>query len=124
MSEHRKVECPNINTWRGAFNKLYNEADPNNLNPELIIPASQLPNPEDAEIEFEESLLSLSNGAEEVYRDNRVNPTLQVRIYRDRNPSSNQTNEVYHIQLDQYNPSKGFDKALKHLIVDIIGVPL
>lgn len=56
--------------------------------------------------EFEQSALSIPNGATAVYRDQRAQDSYQIREYDDR----------YTIEMDQHNPEAG--NAVAHAVVD------
>lgn len=128
--QHRQVVGYNVSSWQDVFQKLSQELSKvGQLNPEIIVPAKNLPEPENAKtVNFERAdIISLNKGAEKVYRDSRPDNSLQVRIYNDGevNISNKQFDQpMYHIQLDGHNPKSGIDEAVSHFFHDILKVKL
>ena len=97
------------------------------LNPEIVVPAKNLPDPDSSPIFERSELLSLEKGADRVFRDNNTENTLEVRVYRDGEAeieNKKYQQPVYHVQLDRHNPSKGVGPAVAHLFTDIIGIDI
>lgn len=118
----------NIKTWDQAFRRLYIIGKKQNkINPELIVPKKNLPNPRKIKRFDRSEILSIEEGAKYVFRDNRKRDSLQVRLYEGSSLDRidcNYNKPVYSIQLDQYNPSEGFCPAIKHLFKDVLGVSI
>lgn len=116
-------EIKNVTSWCDAF-RILCDLKYNNGVDSIIVPANNLRSPKNHHY-FDSSLLSLRQGADYVFRDENTQDTLQVRVYSDGNvePANRKYDqEVYHIQLDEHNPSKGVDEAIQHLFEDVIGV--
>ena len=89
---------PERHSWRGAF-RAAGEA----YGKTVTVPKAAVgPLPS----RFEPSPLSLSLGANAVYRDDRPTDSFQVRAYEDR----------YTVQLDRHNPDDG--SAVRHAFTD------
>jgi hypothetical protein len=105
-NQHRQVVDYNVSSWQGVFQKLCQELSKvGQLNPEIIVPAKNLPEPQNARtLNFARAdIMSLNKGAEKVYRDSSPYNSLQVRIYNDGEVDISDKRfdqPMYHIQLD------------------------
>ena len=77
----------------------------------------EMPRPERIPAEFEQSALSINGGAKTVYREDREEDSLQLRIYEDRAT----------VELDRYNPEyypvkHAVQDATKYTVASIVGV--
>lgn len=61
---------------------------------------------------FEQSALSINNGAKAVYRDQRARDSFQIREFDDH----------WTIEMDKYNPEQGY--AIQHAVADAPGYTL
>lgn len=126
MSQKREVFRSDITSWKVAFRELCKKGQQmDKLNPDVVVPADNLCDPEDCKLFQKSELLSLNKGTQYVFRDNRREDSLQVRVYKDGVVDLENTEyqqPVYHIQLDRFNPSKDPVAALGHLFVDVIGI--
>lgn len=129
-NQHRQVVDYNVSSWQGVFQKLCQELSKvGQLNPEIIVPAKNLPEPQNARtVNFARAdIMSLNKGAEKVYRDSSPDNSLQVRIYNDGEVDISDKRfdqPMYHIQLDGHNPKAGIDEAISHFFHDVIKVKL
>lgn len=114
-----------INSWTEAFKKLCSLKYSHGVD-SIVVPSDNLKSPKNHRL-FEKSFLSLPRDADYVFRDEKHEDSLQIRVYTDGNvePTGKKYDEeVYHIQLDEHNPSEGIEHAIKHLLIDVIGVDL
>jgi|APHM01.1.fsa_nt_gi hypothetical protein len=112
-----------ISSWDTAINVLNRNESKQTLNPEIVVPARNLESPRN-QSQFEISnILSLDEGAIEVYRHKKAEDSPQVRVYESGHANNiNYDGRVYAIQLDQHNPKRGAKQAMLHLIEDVFGI--
>lgn len=126
MAKKKEVFRNDITSWKEAFRQLCKKGqEMNKLNPDIVVPADNLCDPEDCRLFQRANLMSLNKGTQYVFRDDRREDSLQVRVYKDGVVDIENTQyqqPVYHIQLDRFNPSHDPVAALGHLFVDIIGI--
>lgn len=117
-----------VDTWEDVAHILVDECSAQEKN-SIIVPASNIGNPANiSRFDGAGFPKSLPKDAEEIYRDNREDCTLQVRYYEDGDTTplggDNFSISVYHIQLDMHNPTEGLDEMLGHLFHDLLGIEI
>lgn len=126
MTQTKQILRKNITSWDEAFKTLCMKGqEMDKLNPDIVVPSKNLEDPENTNIFRSSEIMSLNKGTEYVFRDNRREDSLQVRVYKDGEVGIENTRydqPVYHVQLDRFNPIEGPVAALGHLFADIIGV--
>lgn len=126
MSRTKQILREDIKSWDEAFKELCKKGkEMDKLNPDIVVPSENLQNPENTNLFRRSEIMSLNKGTEYVFRDNRREDSLQVRVYKDGKADIESTKyeePVYHVQLDRFNPVEGPVAAIGHLFSDIIGV--
>lgn len=123
------VSEKNFTEWDNVFEYLatnYDEYD--KINPAVLVPASNLTDPESLDKFGSAEIRSLNLGAGRVYRDKNDSCSIQVRVYDGTQPiphapQTTYDQNMYHIQLNWHNPNDVYG-ALKHLFVDVLKIEL
>jgi hypothetical protein len=128
MAQKREIFRDDITSWKEAFRQLCERGqEMNKLNPDIVVPADNLCDPEDCVLFQRADLMSLNKGTQHVFRDNRRQDSLQVRVYKDGLVDIENTQyqqPVYHIQLDRFDPSSDAVAAIGHFFVDVLGIQI
>ncbi len=120
-----------FNNWDEVFKYLVEKShSQQTANPDIAVPASKLPSPKFVNKFNSAHRKSFKLGSDYVFRDNRTEESLQVRVYEDGKPSerfgelSEHIDEtVYVVQLNQFNPQKGVFESVAHLYEDVLKLP-
>lgn len=126
ISKGAEVE-EGYNNWESVFEHFADEytSSSGKTNPAILVPANNLQDPESVDI-FSRSTRSFKLGSSRVYRDDKDQCSIQVRVFHAGTPIPS-TEEVtydrdmYYVQLNWHNPNDSVG-ALKHLLIDVLKI--
>ncbi len=120
-----------FNNWDDVFKYLVEKSHKRNEpNTDVAVPANKLESPKKSNKFNSASRKSFKLGSDYVFRDTRTQESLQVRVYENGEPherfgklTQKYDGSLYVIQLNQFNPKKGFVESIAHLYEDVLKLP-